>query len=300
MLKKTAWIALLCAQFILSQGAETSKAIAKKIALERFENTCLTSSAIYSALKIADTAYKVGKAVTPKDPVEAVRAKAVKNGVQFLEAEESLKKCLVDNVLRSRQNNLFPSACRSQMESFGKIASIEELNTIQHEFVESSSRILAMSTELEKRKEELEKSRQPGMSTTKKVVIGGLAVGVFWWLGGPAIVATKLIAAKGAIVTATAGATVIAADVATVAIETVSNIDPRAAVTNFAALEKGNQFKQAGGVIIGTAGVIEKVEFVTNMVYTSDEERLTKLLAARQMQPPLFDRMKSAHIKDPK
>ncbi|HLB94301.1 MAG TPA: hypothetical protein VJJ81_03555, partial [Candidatus Babeliales bacterium] len=78
------------------------------------------------------------------------------------------------------------------------------------------------------------------------------------------------------------------------------NLNPRTAIASFAALESGDKLRHVGGAIIGTAGVIENVEFVTKVAYTSDEERLAQLIAARQTQAPLFERMKAAHIKDPK
>lgn len=302
MFKKTAWIALFCAQSILSQAMQTPEQVAaelaKKAAEKTFNDTLLLGAAAYSTIKIGRTVYKVGQSIIPKTSVEETRTQAIKNEIQILKTEADFKRCLVTNALVARQEHWFPKECKQQANLFSRATGIEACNSIKHEFVTSSSKILAIKAETDKQKTELEKSTRPGMSTTKKVVIsglvvsGGLVVGTFWWLGVPAVTA-KLIAAKGVVTTVTA----VAIEKAN---EAASNISPSASIKSFVALEREDKFRHVGGAIIGTAGVIENVEFATNMIYTSDEEQLINLRTARQTQPPLFDRMKSAHINDPK
>lgn len=306
MIKKFTWIALISSQFIFSQDTndiaktpeQIAAEIAKKAAEKTFNDTLLLGAAAYSTIKIGRTVYKVGQSIIPKTPDEKAQTQAIKREIILLQTEANFTKCLVENALRPCQKDWFPSACQQQSESFIKIIGSGAHRLIQHEFTPASKRILAMEAESDKLKAELDKSTRPGMSTTKKVVIGGLViggglvVGTFWWLGAPAVTA-KLIAAKGVVTTVTA----VAIEKAN---EAASNISPSASIKSFVALERGDKFRHVGGVIIGTAGVIENVEFATNMIYTSDEEQLINLRTARQAQPPLFDRMKSAHIKDPK
>src|SRR3990167_1345609 len=208
MLKKTIWIALIFSQFICSQTEKTAEEIAaeaaKKAAEQTFNDTLLLGGAAYSAIKIGRTAYKIGLTLIPKTSIEEVRTQAIKNEIEILKTEADFKKCLVDNALATRQEDWFPSECKQQANVFSQTNSMKEYKSIKHEFIESSSRILVA---LEKNKAELEKSKQPGMSTTKKIIVGGLAVGTvgaFWWLGGPAIIMAKLVAAKGVVTTVSA------------------------------------------------------------------------------------------------
>lgn len=299
MINKFAWIALIFSQLILAQNtnvsgrqSESGKTTTPPTVLEK---TFVAVDTTASALKIANTTYRIGKSIIPKTPDETARAQAIKREITLLQTEADFTSCLVKNTLTPCQGSWFPSACRQQSESFIKIIGPGAHRLVQHEFTSASKRIWDMS-------DKSKKTESSGMSTKTKVVVGGLAVGgavgAFWWFGGPAFVIAKLAALKGSVTGIAVGTSAISSSAAmesgAESISTISSIGTGAAIIS------SEQVARTASAIRTTASVINNVEVIASVVYTSDEERLAQLIIARQTQAPLFDRMKAAHIKDPR
>lgn len=244
---------------------------------------------VAAAIKIMQEAYGVYCYFKPSD-AQLLQYKKMNQQLKILKTEQALYDCLIQQA-KNPQLAGFPIECNERADLFATYAGFESLNNVKKEFAQALSR-----------RSFIDKVPQPaepkkGMSTTKKIIIGGvIVVGVT----GAAIVVAPLVlptgsvlAVKAAAITAGAKSTAAVAAAKTGVVLSsaktaiVAGASKAAAViTAMDSLEKFNAIPLVidGGKLMGTL-----IELSLQDICPSREQELRQLLQKRAHRKTLVE-----------
>lgn len=285
----------LCAAIPLATQASVSKLDTLYESVKNIKSGIIITKATF---KVSHLAFECAN---PND-LQKFKDAFISQQIRIMRAEEELIRCVVKNAYSPREKDQLPSDCTKMAEAFAGSSGFIRYNSFVSQFNEAMSELPSSLPPLPEKQTE----KKQGMSTTKKVVIGGTAVVV---TVGVALVSAPILF-PGTIAAIKAKAIIVAIKAAGAKIAALS-ATTKATVVATVTETAGTLYKEAKGSfdrlplsdkVATVAEVISRVEKAhaeagsPSLFGSAEEEELKQLMRMREMGRSLADRIKETHF----